>query len=55
MTYVQVLFDSGLQAYQEIDNGVVVRYLDLAGNELFKEPTEGSVAVELTPQEWFNA
>lgn len=55
MIYVQVLFDSGLMAYQEIDGGVVVRYLDVQGNELFKEPTEGSVVVEMTPQEWFNA
>lgn len=59
MQYILIEFTFGLncQAYQEVENGYVVRYTDLDGNTLeLPEVTESRVINANPPiPEWANA
>jgi hypothetical protein len=52
MTYILVKFSDGLTAYQEVNDGVVQRYLDAQGSALWTDPPTGigCVVLDAAPQ-----
>ena len=42
---IHVRFESGLEAYQVSENGIVTHYEDMEGNFLFNDPPPGGCEV----------
>lgn len=42
MDYIKLDFGDGTQGFQEVQSGMVVRYVDTSGNTLTDHPKEGN-------------
>ena len=51
MDYIKVVFEKVGPAYQEVENGTVLRYLDMSGNQMFEQPPvdDGCAVVDDNP------